>query len=305
MKSSRRGLFAALTAAGVLLAGCGSDTAATAPSTSTGTSSPAATASSTSSSSSSAASSESGSSATAGSASSSSLQSSEPTLTGTLTVFAAASLKATFTTLGDTFAAENPGSDVVFSFAGSSDLVTQLQGGAPADVFASADTNNMGKATDAGLVAGTPVNFATNTLTIVTPPGNPAGITSFADLARDGVSEVVCAPAVPCGAATKKVQDATGVTLSPVSEEQSVTDVLNKVESGEADAGVVYVTDATNAGDKVTAVSFPEASGAVNTYPIGVLKDSSNAALAQAFVDLVTGPEGQAVLSAAGFAPAP
>ncbi|MBM9477712.1 molybdate ABC transporter substrate-binding protein [Nakamurella flavida] len=223
---------------------------------------------------------------------------------GTITVFAAASLKATFTAIGETYRAENPGADVVFAFAGSSDLVTQLQGGAPADVFASADTNTMTKATDADLVTGAPVDFATNTLTIVTPPGNPAGITSFADLAREGVSEVICAPAVPCGSATKKVEDATGVTLTPVSEEQSVTDVLNKVETGEADAGLVYVTDATNAGAKVTAVPFAESAGAVNTYPIGVLRSSANAAAAQAFVDLVTGPQGQAVLEAAGFAAA-
>ena len=223
---------------------------------------------------------------------------------GTVTVFAAASLKSTFTTLGGTFEAENPGTDVVFNFAGSSDLVTQLTGGAPADVLATADTNNMTKAVDAGLITATPVDFATNTLTIVTPPDNPAGITGFADLAKDGVSEVVCAPQVPCGAATKKIEDATGVTLTPVSEEQSVTDVLTKVESGEADAGLVYVTDATNAGDKVTAVPFPESAGAVNTYPITVLTDSADAARAQAFVDLVTGTEGQAVLQAAGFAPA-
>ncbi len=219
----------------------------------------------------------------------------------TVTVFAAASLKATFTTLGATFEAENPGTDVVFNFAGSSDLVTQLTGGAPADVLATADTNTMTKAVDAGLVTATPVDFATNTLTIVTPPDNPAGITGFADLAKDGVSEVICAPQVPCGAATKKIEDATGVTLSPVSEEQSVTDVLTKVESGEADAGLVYVTDATNAGDKVAAVPFPESAGAVNTYPITVLTDTARA---QAFVDLVTGAEGQAVLRAAGFAPA-
>lgn len=286
-----RALIAALTAAGLLLAGCGSD-AGTATSAGTSAAAP-------------------GSSSTASSPSSSVSAGGSATgpatstvATGTITVFAAASLKATFTALGDTFMAENPGASVVFNFAGSSDLVTQLQGGAPADVFASADTTTMTKATDAGLVAGSPVDFATNTLTIVTPPDNPAGITSFADLARDGVSEVVCAPAVPCGSATKKVEDATGITLTPVSEEQSVTDVLNKVESGEADAGLVYVTDATNAGAKVEAIAFPESSGAVNTYPIGVLEGSANAALARAFVDLVTGSEGQAVLRAAGFAAA-
>ncbi len=219
-----------------------------------------------------------------------------------ITVFAAASLKATFTELGTKLHEQNPGTTVTFNFAGSSDLVTQLTQGAPADVFASADTNNMTKAVDAGLVARAPVDFATNTLTIVTPPGNPKSIASFADLAKPGTSVVVCAPQVPCGAATEKVEKATGVTLAPVSEESAVTDVLGKITSGQADAGLVYVTDAKGAGDKVTAIPFPESSGAINTYPIAVLKDSANADTAQTFVDFVTGPEGQKVLSEAGFA---
>ena len=197
---------------------------------------------------------------------------------------------------------DNPGSSVDFSFAGSSDLVTQLTQGAPADVFASADTRNMDKAATAGLLAGDPVNFATNTLTIVTAPGNPKGIRSFQDLAQPGLNVVVCAPPVPCGGATQKVEEATKVELAPVSEETSVTDVLNKVTSGQADAGVVYVTDAEGAGDKVTAVAFPESAGAVNTYPIAVLKQSTNADLAHKFVDLVTGEYGQKVLGKAGFA---
>ncbi|RIJ76939.1 molybdate ABC transporter substrate-binding protein [Nakamurella silvestris] len=227
-----------------------------------------------------------------------------PAAAGTITVFAAASLKNTFTELGATFEADNPGSKVVFSFAGSSDLVTQITNGAPADVFASADTKNMTKVTDATLTADAPVDFASNTLTIVTPPDNPAGITGFADLAKAGVNLVICNAEVPCGSATQKVATATGVTLKPVSEESSVTDVLNKVTSGEADAGLVYVTDATAAGDKVKAIAFPESSEAVNTYPIAVLKDTQNADLAQKFVELVTGAKGQQVLAAAGFAPA-
>lgn len=228
--------------------------------------------------------------------------SSPGSVTGAITVFAAASLKSTFTTLGTQFEKSNPGTHVTFSFAGSSDLVTQLTGGAPADVFASADTANMTKAINAGLVAGNPVNFATNTLTIVTPPGNPKNIHSFADLAQPGTQVVVCAPQVPCGAATKKVEAATGTTLNPVSEESNVTDVLGKVISGQADAGLVYVTDAGGAGSKVTTIPFPESSGAVNTYPIGVLKGSKNPATAQKFVDLATGPDGRKVLAAAGFA---
>jgi len=238
-------------------------------------------------------------------AASSSAAASAPAPAGTLTVFAAASLKATFTQIGTIFQTENPGSTVTFNFAGSSDLVTQLTAGAPADVFASADTNNMTKATTANLVSGTPVNFATSILTIVTPPGNPAGVTSFADLAKPGLNVVVCAPQVPCGAATATVEKNTGVTLTPVSEENSVTDVLGKVTSGQVDAGLVYVTDAKNAGDKVTEVTFPEAAVVVNVYPIATLTAATQPALATKFVDLVVGPEGQQVLAAAGFTPAP
>ncbi len=222
-------------------------------------------------------------------------------ITGEVTVFAAASLTSTFTELGNQMAKDEPGIKVVFSFAGSSDLVTQITQGAPADVFASADTRNMTKVVDAGLVAGVPVDFATNTLTIITPPGNPRRIASFSDLARPGTQVVVCAPQVPCGSATEKVEAATGVTLTPVSEESSVTDVLGKITSGQADAGLVYVTDAVGAGDRVTSIPFPESSAAVNTYPIAALKASNDHAAAQRFVDLVTGPYGQKILAAAGF----
>jgi len=220
---------------------------------------------------------------------------------GELVVFAAASLKQSFTQLGEQFKTDNPGASVEFSFAGSSDLVTQLTQGAKADVLASADTKNMDKAKDAGLLAGDPVSFATNTLTIAVAPGNPNGIGSFADLTNDGLNVVVCAPQVPCGSATEKVEKATGVELKPVSEESSVTDVLNKVTTGEADAGVVYVTDVADAGDKVTGVDFPESKDAVNTYPIAALKDSANRELAQKFVAYVTGEAGQKVLDQAGF----
>jgi molybdate transport system substrate-binding protein len=221
---------------------------------------------------------------------------------GKIMVFAAASLKQTFTDIGEQFKTENPGAAVEFSFAGSSDLVTQLTQGAQADVFASADTKNMDKAAQAGLLAGDPVNFASNTLTIAVAPGNPKKIGSFKDLTQQGLNVVVCAPQVPCGSATQSVEKATGVKLNPVSEESSVTDVLNKVTTGEADAGLVYVTDVKGAGDKVAAVAFPEAAGAVNTYPIAVLKESKNPESARKFVDLVTGESGQKVLDAAGFA---
>jgi molybdate transport system substrate-binding protein len=219
-----------------------------------------------------------------------------------LTVFAAASLKATFTQLGEQFEATHANTTVTFGFGGSSDLVTQLQQGAPADVFASADTRNIEKATDDNLVRGEPVNFASNTLQIAVPPDNPAQIASFADLAEPGAKVVVCAPQVPCGSATQKVETATGVDILPVSEENSVTDVLNKVSSGEADAGVVYRTDVQGAGDKVKGVTFPEAREAVNVYPIAVLSGSENAQLAQEFVHLVTSDLGQRILADAGFA---
>ena len=224
-----------------------------------------------------------------------------PKLSGSITVFAAASLKATFTELATEFQDANPGTTVTLNFAGSSDLVTQITEGAPADVFASADVKNMTKLTDEGLIEGTPVNFATNVLEIATPPGNPAGIKTFADLASPGVQVVICAAQVPCGAATAAVEAATGVTLSPVSEESSVTDVLGKVSSGEADAGLVYVTDVAAAGDTVDGVEFDESSEAVNTYPIAPVKASANPEVAAAFASFVTGATGQAVLTKAGF----
>jgi molybdate transport system substrate-binding protein len=221
--------------------------------------------------------------------------------TGTVTVFAAASLKTAFTEIAGRFEAANPGTDVTLSFAGSSDLVTQITQGAPADVFASADTRNMGKLKDQGLVEGEPRDFATNTLAIVVPAGNPAGITGFDDLARPGARVVVCAKQVPCGAAADTVEQETGTRLSPVSEESSVTDVLGKVVSGEADAGLVYVTDARSAGNKVQQIPFPEAATAVNTYPIAAVKGARNTPAADAFVEFVLGPEGRAALAAAGF----
>jgi molybdate transport system substrate-binding protein len=221
--------------------------------------------------------------------------------TTTLTVYAAASLTSTFEEIGDRFEAEHEGVRVEFDFGGSSDLVTQIQEGAPADVFASADTANMDKLVDADLADGEPQDFATNTLEIATPPDNPAGITSFQDLASPGLQLVTCAPEVPCGAATQTMADQLGVTLRPVSEEQSVTDVLAKVTSGEADAGVVYVTDVTAAGGSVHGVTFRESSTVVNTYPIVPVDGSDHEDLAQDFVEFVLSDAGQQVLRAAGF----
>lgn len=222
-------------------------------------------------------------------------------LSGNITVFAAASLKTTFTQLASDFEAQNPGTKVALSFAGSSDLVTQITQGAPADVFASADTKNMTKLNDAQLIAGSPTDFATNVLEIAVPPANPASVSLFADLAKPGIKLVICAPQVPCGAATKTIEAATGTTLTPVSEESSVTDVLGKVTSGEADAGLVYVTDVKTAGEKVKGIPFPESDKAVNTYPIATVGTSTNKELARAFISSVTGSEGQKVLTDAGF----
>lgn len=219
---------------------------------------------------------------------------------GTLTVFAAASLQTTFTTIGHDFEREHPGTTVRFSFAGSSDLATQIRNGAPADVFAAADQATMAQL-DADDLRGSPRPFATNVLEIAVAPGNPLGIHDLDDLTADGVQLVTCAAPVPCGAAAARVERAAGVTLRPVSEEQSVTDVLGKVESGQADAGLVYVTDVRSAGDRVDGVPVDAADRAVNTYPIGVLRDAADPALATAFSSYVRSSAGQRVLADAGF----
>jgi molybdate transport system substrate-binding protein len=228
---------------------------------------------------------------------------SAPSGSGTLTVLAAASLTEAFTALEKQFEADHPGVDVRLNFAGSSDLAQQVVNGAPADVFAAASDTTMKTVTDAGLAAGTPAIFATNVLQIATAPGNPKGIASFADLAKPDLKVVVCAPQVPCGAAAEKIEEATGVTLSPVSEEADVKSTLGKVTSGDADAGLVYVTDVAAARGSVQGVSFPEADQAATNYPITVLKDAPQGQLAQQFVDVVTGDEGRQVLGAAGFGP--
>ena len=222
---------------------------------------------------------------------------------GTLTVFAAASLTESFTALGKAFEAQHAGVTVKFSFAGSSGLAQQLTNGAKADVFASADQANMDKAVQGGVIDGQPAVFATNKLAIAVAPGNPKGIKSFADLNKAGLTVITCAPQVPCGAAAKKVETAAGVTLKPKSEEQDVKQVLNKVASGDADAGLVYVTDTTSAAGKVAKVDFPEAAQAINSYPIAAVKGGQSA-LAKQFDDFVLGAEGKTELTKAGFGPA-
>ncbi len=218
----------------------------------------------------------------------------------TLVVYAASSLTGAFGQIGKDFEKAHSGVTVKFDFGGSSDLVASLKAGAPADVFASADTANMDLATGAKLTEGTPQDFATNTMEIAVPPSNPAHISSFADLSKPGVKLVDCAPEVPCGAAAQAVAKVAHQTLKPVSEEQSVTDVLGKVESGEADAGLVYVTDVLAAGSKVKGITFPESKKVVNTYPIVALS-KGDTALAKDFINEVVGSSGQQTLRKFGF----
>lgn len=221
--------------------------------------------------------------------------------TTVLRVFAAASLTSAFEELADAFEEEHQGVEVELNLAGSSDLVTQIQNGARADVFASADEPNMQRLVDDGLAGSEPDAFAANTLTIAVPPGNPAGINGLADLAAAEIDLVVCAPQVPCGAASVRAEDEAGLDWTPRSEEQSVTDVLNKVVSGQADAGLVYVTDVLGADGAVDSVDFPESAVTRNTYPIATVEGSDEEELARAFVELVRSERGSSVLTGAGF----
>ncbi|WP_189218560.1 MULTISPECIES: molybdate ABC transporter substrate-binding protein [Streptomyces] len=220
---------------------------------------------------------------------------------GTVTVFAAASLEESFTTLGEEFEERHPGTEVTFNFGGSDSLASGITSGAPADVFAAASTRTMKIVTDAGLADGTPAAFVRNELEIATLPGNPDGISSLKDLTGSGLKVVLCDEKVPCGAAAQKALEAGGLELTPVSYEQDVKSALTKVELKEADAAVVYRTDVRAAGDKVAGVTFPESADAVNDYPITLLKDAPNTAAAKAFIELVRSDEGQRVLTEAGF----
>ena len=193
---------------------------------------------------------------------------------------------------------DNPGLDVTFDFQGSQDLVASLAGGDSADVLATANNSTMKTAAEQKLV-GNQTEFATNVLTLIVPKGNPKKITGL-DSSLDGANLVTCAAEVPCGEATKKLTNALGVTLNPVSEEQKVTDVRGKVESGEADAGIVYTTDAAAAKDKADKIDIPDG-GVVNHYPIAPTAKPENPAGAQAFIDAVTGKTGQEILAKHGF----
>lgn len=218
-----------------------------------------------------------------------------------MTVFAAASLTAAFTEIGDAYTAEHPGAEVVFNFAASSELVTQIGEGAPADVFASADRSNMTELTDAGGNGSEPVVVATNLLEIIVAPGNPRGITGVADLANQDLIVVTCAPEVPCGKYAAEVFSEAGVTVTPKSLEENVKAVVSKVTLGEADAGIVYATDVVAAGADAAGVEIPADVNVVAEYPIVVTKQAVDPAGAQAFIDFVLGAQGQEILRSYGF----
>lgn len=220
-----------------------------------------------------------------------------------LTVLAAASLSSSFEELAERFEAAHDGVTVELGLAGSSDLAAQVISGAPADVLATADLATMERVAAEGLTGSEPQVFATNTLQLVVPPDDPGDVSSLADLADEDLAVVVCAPEVPCGAAARSLAEAAGVTLAADSEEQSVADVLGKVRTGEADAGLVYVTDVAAAAGDVLGIDVPEATSVVNDYPVATLAGSDEAVLAQEFVDLVLSEEGRQVLAEAGFGP--
>jgi molybdate transport system substrate-binding protein len=227
--------------------------------------------------------------------------SSSPKPSGTVTVFAAASLEESFTSLGKKFEKAHPNTEVSFSFGGSDSLAASIAGGAPADVFAAASPTTMKIVTDAGEASGTPTTFVRNQLEIATLPGNPDRISALRDLTKSGLKVVLCDREVPCGAATRKALDAGGLQLTPVSYEQDVRSALTKVELKEADAAVVYRTDVEAAGDTVEGVEFPESADALNDYPIALLKEAPNPEAAKAFIALVRSAQGRKVLTEAGF----
>ena len=224
-------------------------------------------------------------------------------ITGTITVFAATSLTKAFDKIGAQFEAAHPGVTVKFNYNGSSSLATSINQGAPADVFASAAPKNMETVTSAGNASGTPQDFARNTGEILVEKGNPKNIKSVSDLANPALKVVVCAPAVPCGQVATAIFKNAGVTVKPVSEEQNVGGVVTKVTLGEADAGIVYVTDVKANEGKGTGVPIPADQNDITAYPIAQLKDAPNASGAAAFISYVLSPAGQQVLASYGFLP--
>lgn len=222
-------------------------------------------------------------------------------MSGDVTVFAAASLTDAFTDIGDAFAAANPRATVTFNFAGSSALATQINEGAPADVFASADADNMAKVTDGSDDAPESVVFTTNAAEIVVEAGNPEGITGVADLQNDDLIVVQCAPEVPCGRYATQIFARAGVTVTPRSFEENVKGVVTKVSLGEADAGIVYRTDVAAAGSDTEGVEIPAEINVVAGYPIALVEGASNVGGAMAFIEFVNGEQGQEILASYGF----
>ena len=220
---------------------------------------------------------------------------------GTVNVLAAASLTESFTALAQDFEADHPGTEVELAFDSSATLAEQVNAGAPADVLATADERTMRLVADGGNTSGEPEVFATNHLQLVVPRDNPAGIGRFADLDGPGVTYVVCVDSAPCGKLATTVLEAAGITAEPVSEEVDVKAVLSKVQLDEADAGLVYATDAVAAGDEVRAIDIPASERNLTRYPIAALKDADEPALARAWVRLVTSAPGRRVLRDAGF----
>ena len=220
--------------------------------------------------------------------------------TGTITVFAAASLTGSFTQLGKQFQSAHPGDTVKFSFGPSSGLATQITSGAPADVFASAAPTNMQQVVSAG-DASNPQNFAKNKMEVAVPPNNPAKVTSVNDLAKHSVKVALCQPQVPCGAVAAQVFKNAGITVKPVTLQPDVKSVLTQVETGNVDAGMVYVTDVMAAGSKVKGVTIAANENASTLYPIATVSSSKEKSIANAFVAYVLSPAGQSVLTAEGF----
>jgi molybdate transport system substrate-binding protein len=224
----------------------------------------------------------------------------ESTPEGDITVFAAASLTDAFTELGTTFESGNPDASVEFNFGASSALREQILAGAPADVFASANTSNMDQVVDAG-AASDPEDFVTNLLEIAVPAGNEAGVTGLDDFADPDLLIGLCAEDVPCGEFGREALANAGVTPSIDTDEPDVRSLLTKVEAGDLDAGIVYVTDVMAAGDAVEGVEIPADDNVVATYPIAALTDAGNAELADAFVEFVLSDDGQEILQSYGF----
>ena len=222
---------------------------------------------------------------------------------GEITVFAAASLTESFDAMAKQFQKKYPDVDVRFSYDASSNLATQINQGAPADVFASADADNLQKTIDAGGVTPPPVVFAKNRLEIAVEKGNPKRIKSLADLQKPGLVVVLCADQVPCGKYAAQSLAMAGVTVSPASKEENAKATLSKVSIGEADASIVYVTDVRAAKGTTSGVKIPDRVNVIATYPIGVVKDSQNTAAAKAWVKFVRSEEGQGVLRKFGFLP--